>query len=118
MIRRGHAPFQGRWAFPGGFVENDEDPRDAVTRELREETNLIGTNPQLVGVYGKPGRDPRKHVCSVFYQVQVESFEQMKAGDDASHAEFVGVDRLGAHDLAFDHYQLLQDLLASRTGRK
>jgi 8-oxo-dGTP diphosphatase len=38
LVRRTMTPGQGRWTIPGGFVEFDEDPREAVVREVREET--------------------------------------------------------------------------------
>jgi len=40
-IRRGIEPQKGRWAFPGGFVESDETPQEAASRELQEETALV-----------------------------------------------------------------------------
>ena len=32
----------GEWVFPGGKIEEDENPREAAKRELKEETDLKG----------------------------------------------------------------------------
>ena len=32
MIERAHAPFEGHWALPGGFVDEGESPREAAAR--------------------------------------------------------------------------------------
>ena len=51
-IRRGIAPAEGRWAIPGGFMESDETPEEAASRELCEETgiNLPADDMLLVSV--------------------------------------------------------------------
>ena len=38
LIERGIEPFKGCWAFPGGFLNMDEDALAGARRELEEET--------------------------------------------------------------------------------
>ena len=96
MIRRASEPYAGAWALPGGFVEIDEDLRDAAERELEEETGVrIGTETLTqVHTYGTPGRDPRHRVVSVAWLAAFPETVDVTAGDDASHAEWRPVDDL------------------------
>ncbi|MEW9547994.1 NUDIX domain-containing protein [Nonomuraea sp. NPDC050783] len=44
----------GLWAAPGGGIDPDERPQDAVVRELREELGVGVEVRGLIGVYGGP----------------------------------------------------------------
>ncbi|MFW6119100.1 MAG: NUDIX domain-containing protein [Planctomycetota bacterium] len=106
LIRRGHDPYKGLWALPGGFVDEDEDIPHACARELAEETGLEPAAMAQVGAWGKPGRDPRGRNVSVAYVVAVRP-DRTKAspGDDAAHAAWHPAD--DPPELAFDHADIL-----------
>lgn len=44
----------GLWAAPGGGIDPDERPQDAVVRELHEELGIEVEVRGLIGVYGGP----------------------------------------------------------------
>lgn len=101
FIKRKNEPFKGRWALPGGFVEEHEDLRDAAARELQEETGLKVTALEQLGAFGKPHRDPRHHTVSVAYIAFVDENAEPVAADDADEAKWFSVKSLP--EMAFDH---------------
>ncbi len=108
LVQRGHPPFEGSWAFPGGFVEIGESAEAAVVREVEEETGLRTQSMRLVGFYSEPGRDPRGHVASAVYLLRAAG-GKLKGGSDARRAEWWPTDR--TPPLAFDHDRILSDAL-------
>ena len=116
LIRRGHPPFAGSWALPGGFVETGETCEAACAREAREETGLEVESVELIGVYSTPGRDPRGHTVSVVYLCRAVG-GLLAGGDDAADARWFA-DLVGV-ELAFDHAEVLSDagLVARQPGR-
>lgn len=107
LIRRGRPPFKNSYALPGGFVEIDEDLPDAARRELLEETGLKARRLELVGVFGRPGRDPRGRVISAVYLVPIRGRGggAARAGDDAKEVSWHSLAR--PPKLAFDHAEIL-----------
>jgi 8-oxo-dGTP diphosphatase len=120
FIRRLRDPFQGMWAFPGGFVEPNETVGEAALRELKEETSLDGVPVEELGCFSKPGRDPRGWVVTIAHLAEVPAarMTDVKAADDAASAAWLDL-RIdaGGHSLehegkpvtslAFDHTDIL-----------
>jgi 8-oxo-dGTP diphosphatase len=120
VVQRANDPYRGRWALPGGFVEEDERLIDAARRELAEETGLAELDTELVqlGAYGDPGRDPRGRVVSVVYVAFDDVLPDPVADSDAADARWRPVDELLAHpmELAFDHGRIIGDARARIFG--
>lgn len=122
LIERRDPPFQGAWAFPGGFAEvkddgdQGEDLEVAAKRELREETGIEVDYLEQLCTVGTPGRDPRGRVLTVAYYALVRSKDHAaKGGDDAKTAKWFSMRSLPA--LAFDHKVILDTALQRLQGK-
>lgn len=112
LVRRRYPPLG--WALPGGFVEIGETVEEAVRREVKEEVGLEITDLWLVGVYSRPGRDPRFHTVSVVFGAQAQGFPE--GADDALLAQAFPDSRLPS-DITFDHRQIITDFLKAESQR-
>ncbi len=93
LIRRGEHPHIGKWALPGGFLRSDETVEECAVRELKEETGITPAAILPVGVFSRPGRDPRGWVISNAYaSVVSEEDLSLISGSDAVEAKWFSVD--------------------------
>ena len=107
LVRRKKGPYEGYWAIPGGFVQNDETLETAAQRELHEETAVSGVYLEQLYTFGDPDRDPRTRVISVAYfaLVGADQAHHVRGGDDAAEARWWSMYDLP--ELAFDHERII-----------
>lgn len=108
LVRRKHAPFEGCWALPGGFLNLDETLEAACRRELEEETGLSLPALTQFRVYDAIDRDPRHRTLSVVFYALIPEPVAVSGGDDADKAAWFSIGQLP--DLAFDHGEIVRDL--------
>jgi 8-oxo-dGTP diphosphatase len=108
----------GKWALPGGFVQDDETALEAAKRELEEETGVSGIHIKHFGVYDKPGRDPRGWIISNGHYAIVpeRSLSNRKANDDAMEVELFSLEEALTVELAFDHHDIIMDAIKMITN--
>ncbi|MDF3067121.1 MAG: hypothetical protein K0R38_2722 [Polyangiaceae bacterium] len=105
LIRRGDS---GKWALPGGTLEWGENLRDAIGREVFEETGATVTAlGELLGTYSRPDRDPRFHAVTIVVGATITA-------PDATRVNPVEVTEVGLfHDdqLPSDYSHAMEDIV-------
>ena len=101
LIERANEPYKGQWALPGGFVDMNEELKEACSRELKEETSVDGIQLQEFATFGAVNRDPRGRTISIVFWSLVDSRPYTKSGDDAAKVKWFNLNNLPS--LAFDH---------------
>ena len=96
LIKRAVPPFVGKWAYPGGFVDENESPQRAAAREIAEETGIVVDPDELVPA----GIATVSHINQVYlcYQVHVAERPEIALGPEASEARWFELNEIGTED--------------------
>jgi 8-oxo-dGTP diphosphatase len=92
LIRRGKEPYKDHWSLPGGGVESGETLREAVEREVLEETGLE-VDVGLVAGYREEILGPHEHYVIIAFHCAVTGGE-LCAGDDAVECAYLDPNEL------------------------
>ncbi len=102
LVRRKNPPEQGLWALPGGKVEPGEGLKEAVKREVREETSIEVEVEDVVYVFEIMQREKgilKEHFVIIDFMAHYVSGE-VHPGDDAMDARWVHVEGLAGLPLS------------------
>ena len=112
LVKRDREPAKGQWSLPGGRVETGETLREALLREVREETGIDVEVDGLIGVAERIVRDDDGDVAFhyvILDYVCTPRSTTVKAGDDASEARWVPVGELADMHLTAGLLEFLAD---------
>ena len=112
MVKRDREPAKGQWSLPGGRVEVGETLREALVREVREETGIDVEIDGLIGVAERIVRDDDGEIA--FHYVILDFVcnarsTDLTAGDDAAEARWVPVGELADLTLTAGLLEFLAD---------
>lgn len=97
LIRREREPARGQWSVPGGRVEWGETLREAVEREVAEETGLEVTCGAYIGFVERIS--DRVHYVIHDFAATPMATGPLLAGDDAAEVAWVPIPDLASVDL-------------------
>jgi len=98
--RRRFEPRLGYWDLPGGFLEEGEEPLDALRREVREETQLEVEPLRFLGHWNEP-YDGRVVLCLTWL---ARGLGDPRPGDDLVELKWFAASEIPWDELAFTHY--------------
>lgn len=123
LVRRANPPLQGEWSIPGGLVETGETTRDAIVREVLEETALHVEVAALVEVVERILRDHQSrvqyHYLLLDYRCRVLA-GQARAGSDVSELRWASLDELELLSVAAETCAVIRkasDSAANKSAR-
>jgi ADP-ribose pyrophosphatase YjhB (NUDIX family) len=113
LARRVNEPGRGYWSLPGGYMDAGEDPRQAASRECREETGLMVRVTRLLDLLARPADSQGAHLI-LYFEGEMEG-GALQAGDDADMVGFFPLADLPP--LAFETPQRILDMVQAAPGR-
>tara|TARA_Y100001951_G_C11277297_1_gene262784 strand:- start:564 stop:1610 length:1047 start_codon:yes stop_codon:yes gene_type:complete len=119
LVKRKHEPGKGLLALPGGHLNKDETLKEAVLRELREETKIDLSNRVLERsiadkeIFDHPKRSERARVITTAFFINLtgeDKLPKVKGGDDAAKAMWVPLYEIEKNKMFEDHFDIATKL--------
>ena len=112
LIKKNGGPYDGKLDLPGGTIEFNETPEEALVRELKEEVGIIptkyylfdGNSVNIKWVH----KGEEEEICHMGFFYMIEEFlgniekniEITEINDDSKGAEFYNIKELAEEELS------------------
>jgi len=110
LTKRSEHPEKGRWALPGGFVDEQKDKalEDTVVRKLKEKAGVIAPYVEQLCTIGNKKRDVRGWSVTVVYTALIAHQTCQSHVENVSDVKWVTYTEAAKSKLAFDHAEILK----------
>ncbi len=111
LVKRSKSPAKGKWAVPGGKIMPGESMKEALKREIKEETNIEIDVGEIVYVFDVLEHDDKNELSFHYVIIDFECFYKsgiLKAGDDAKEARWVAENELSNLNVSIKTRDLLR----------
>ena len=98
------------WTLPGGKIEEDESPEQAIVREVKEELDLNLSNPKLFKVVTRSGHDQIVERIFIYWCKISERIENLKLREGVALKYFPS-NEISSLKIAFDLKPIIQELM-------
>lgn len=116
LIQMKKTPYTGRWAFPGGRVENNETTEQTAVRILKEQTGVSHVYLEQLKTFDAMTRDQLERVISVASFALISSSDvQLKTTEKYADVKWWPVKKLP--ELAYDHKQIAKEAIVRLKSR-
>jgi 8-oxo-dGTP diphosphatase len=92
LARRARGVYKGAWCIPCGYVEYDEDVRQAAQREFQEETGLLVEVGEVYAVHSN-FHNPASHSVGIWFRGTVLS-GTLRPDDDVDQVAYISLQHL------------------------
>lgn len=105
LLKRSQEPFFGKWDLPGGYLNENESPKQAVRREITEELGVSVVS--LTFIKALPGQAQWKEqvfpILSHFFLVEVTG--DIKLNQENNEYRFADIRNINPNEISFDSNQ-------------
>ena len=109
LTKRNIPPYEGAWCFPGGHIDSFEPAKDAIMREVKEETGYELVLPEFFRYQDEIIEENNIHHVVLFFRARA-SGEASKQDAEVQEMDWFTLDEALSINLAFLHEEIIQFL--------
>jgi len=112
LTLRNIEPFNNYWSLPGGHIDFGETPKEAVIREIKEETNL-NIKPKFLNYFNEFHEELDWHAAVLVFYAKAEG-EAKKDEKEVKELGWFSEEQIFGLKMAFEHKKVLEEYFKKR----